>query len=255
MKNKVSKSLISLSCGLIIALMSVVVYAQESTPIKVEFPKGKWTFSAIPATSKQGGVQVYSVLAESNKGLAVTGVGLKNSTPRVVNAVALNWKLVLLNGETSTSLSTNRSEVLGVKINPNEWIVIDYNVVKFTDVSRSLLIDGELTGDYRIEVSVDQVFFDATTELSSNAEIKSVIPVNFNLDDATKQRCKNELNAAGGGSLFIKASFQTVADACQNQICIWTEETREGCWGCTAKTGFGCQANPNCQSCLNSTCS
>ncbi|GEM_PF-1760674 len=126
-------------------------------------PDGKWGFSAHPYLGEgyeSRPVVVTSVKTEKNN-LSVTAVKVRNISSKSVTAVRLAWilftegkrDLLLLEGETpiiaiNKGLATDKAEVL------------QFPVVSFAEISKSLPKEKQLEGDYRLEVFVKEILFE-----------------------------------------------------------------------------------------------
>lgn len=143
-----------------ILFATILASGQHEGSAGAQLPIGDWTFTALPSTAGSSGVSVYSVTTEAYKGLAITKVGLHNSSEETVNSVKLGWQLYKKEESKSENLSLDngQSPVLGVSIAPGERRVVDFPLVKFSDIHQSIVQRGEkVAGEFRIVVSVSEV--------------------------------------------------------------------------------------------------
>jgi len=121
-------------------------------------PTGKWTLTTVPAEQAQRDVDVFSVTTEADKGLSITKVGVRNRSHKTVSGLKLGWRVVTLDDKLKV-LASDDTPLLDVAIPPGESRAIEYAVANFAEVSRSFLRQGELFGDFQIEISVVQVIY------------------------------------------------------------------------------------------------
>ena len=169
-----SKSIIVAIATLLTALPFAL--RSHSQTVRVELPKGKWTFSAGPyskAEHRSMPVDVVKVRTNAAQGLTVESVSLLNRSDKDVRAVKLHWYLteksqpqILLKGDT---------EFLALKLLSGKELEINYPVVSFDKIYRPLLRDGVLRGDYRIDAGGCGCIAKGNKSL---AEKKVVVPRN-----------------------------------------------------------------------------
>lgn len=242
-------------------LISPDSYAQNKVKVRVELPEGKWTFSARPIEQSQSNVEVYSVTSEADKGLAITKIGVWNRSDKPVGSLKIGWRLLTL-GEQPGVLANDETPFLVVAIAPGEWRVIEYPLGTFVNMSRSMLREGKLSGDFRLEVSVTQVVFSDTDSYAGFLLRKELITLSNKLDLITPRNC--ELYRAkpavqNDEVFFLNASLRQYsinsAPFCQNQDCSWNGQSgKDGCYMCQGANFFGCQVT-SCTSCTSTRCS
>ena len=122
-------------------------------------PPGKWTFAAGPyfgSDYESIPVDVFRVTTNAAKGLTVTSVGLHNKDTRDVTGVRMRWYLkdkdqngrILLEGETP---------LIDVSVSAGKGKMLDYPVVSFAGIYKSLVSKWSLSGNFRIEIAVCEV--------------------------------------------------------------------------------------------------
>lgn len=132
---------------------------QGSSSTKRDLPLGDWSVACRPALEPGFVVDAYYVTTDGSKGNTVTKVGLWNRSEKAVTAVKLGWRLfredapytTLLNGETP---------LLGVTLSANERREVEFPVVSFAKASKGLLKNGEVNGNFIIEVTVTNYLFE-----------------------------------------------------------------------------------------------
>ena len=258
-----------LSCILRLCIVTTILltsYASSSfgqERVVAELPIGDWTFTAVPSDKQSSDVVVYSVTTEAYKGLAVTKIGLHNRSNKVATSVKLLWQLLRVDDKETdqfVKISSDESPVLGVSISPGERRIIDFPVVKFTDILKSYSKEDQPTGSFRLELSVvDASFGSSAKDLGDQNEPTDITKVSSQVDTSYLLRCQNSnsyTSALTLESIFVKASFNLIDSAseqCQHQICQWNGQTKEGCFMCQGLPNFGCQVS-SCQSCTNTHC-
>lgn len=205
--------------------------ATNGQDARTKLPPGKWTLTVSPSSGANRAavaVDVYSVVTERDKGLAVSKVTLWNKDSRDVVAVKLHWSLseagaperILLEGDTAT---------IGTWIPAGKARAIGYPVVSFAKVYKSLLKDGTLAGNYQIEVAVSEVEYAA------------------------------EASSAPGRVRVVKAAYRRGAAAvmpgCANQGCLYDATPEADTFKCSVeKRGFFCSVSNQGRSCTETRC-
>jgi hypothetical protein len=175
-------------------------------------PAGNWTLS-VGVSTRPGNesipVDVYSVLTEADKGLTATKVGLLNRDSKDVTAVKLHWSLSELRNPDVTLLEGS-TPLMGIYILAGEHQELNFPVVSFAKLYKSLLKNGVLSGNYRIDIAVSEVKY------SDETSWKTTDP----------SRKANFLASHKAASLA----------ACQNQGCIYNAEPGTESYQCGAKS-------------------
>ncbi len=139
--------------------------AQEQTSSTGQ-PKaipGKWTLSAGPYRGpgyKDFPVVVYSV-TQTIKGLTVAGVNLQNKSSKPVVAARLVWR-ILKEDDPETVLLQGQTPLLALpdSLQVDARLPISFPVVSFEKIYQSLLKQGTLEGNFRIDVAVNDIVYD-----------------------------------------------------------------------------------------------
>jgi hypothetical protein len=148
---------------LILAISSISILAQSSKAsqdVEVKLPPGKWTLQH-PVISRLGfadaPLQITSVTAK--KGGIISTVRLKNNSGKVVSAVKFAWYL-FREQDPKNILQEGESPVLGISgFSDRAKKVIDYPIVSFGNIYKPLMEDGKLSGDFVLEVVVNEIIY------------------------------------------------------------------------------------------------
>lgn len=162
--------------SLVALLFTTVPLAGNSTWAQPDYrlPPGDWTLAAGPYWGpgyQTIPVDVYSVLTDASKGLAVKQVGLQNRTDRTVSSLRFLWEItqdkvpsqVLLQG--STPIIT-----LEKAIPPKKDYDLHFPIVTFATIVHQLTRTGSLQGHYRILVLISEVHFGDGTSWKKGEE-------------------------------------------------------------------------------------
>jgi len=149
-------------------------------------PFGAWSLICGPSLERQPIVDAYSVTSE--RGDKITKVDLRNRSDKAVIAVKLGWRLFYYDSPKNTLMS-GESPFLGVSLNVKERRVVEFPLVSFAKVSKSLLKNGRVDGDFKIEVVVTNVLFGDNEEQTSQSSWRKSLLVSF-LPSATRSGAK-----------------------------------------------------------------
>ena len=123
---------------------------------------------------------------------------------------------------------------------PNERRVMEFPVVTASRVLATMLKDGSLRGEFRIEVAiVDAVYGDDTSGIDSREHAILIRAANW----------RNSASSPIEISSYADPS-RMEGGSCQDQTCKWAQA---GCYQCEGGAGFGCQVN-GCNSCTETRC-
>lgn len=109
-------------------------------------PPGAWSLVCAPSLERQTIVDAYAVTSE--RGDTITKVALRNRSDRAVIAVKLGWRL-FYNNSPKNILMSGESPFLGVPLNLKERRMIEFPLVSFAKISKSLLKNGRIDGDFK----------------------------------------------------------------------------------------------------------
>ena len=199
---------------------------QAGQGARPQLPKGAWTLQAGPQAGTKYvtlPVDVFKVKTNAAQGLTVGSVSLFNRSLQDVKEVKLHW--YLKEKSQKTILAEGDTDFFNVTLPSNSRVAIDYPIVSFDKLSKSLTNDGVLTGNYRIEVVVADLNF---TD-GSKWNFKTSAPVKLN----------HALNL-------------TFDPGCQNQGCTWNGVTSS--YICTGSEGSFCSVGSQGQSCTEERC-
>jgi len=205
--------------------------AKSQRKAQTNLPTGEWSFSAGPYQGygyKTQDVVVTSVTTDSQKGLTITKVGLKNRSGKPVSSLKLHWALfreqdkdsVLAEGDTSLIPLSDDIPADGKRI-------LEYPVVSFWKISRPLQTDGALYGSFRLELRVTEIQYD---------EMSAVRRVHDFAKSFADGRVYGKISAAP------KAAYM---EACAKQKCKFIT----GAGG----DGYTCESSSNNEYCTNNT--
>jgi hypothetical protein len=225
-------------------------YSTSDTPMNL--PPGPWSLICSPARETGEIADLYSVT--STKSDTITKVGIKNRSNKTVIAVKLGWRLVYnhnpseniyYNQPSKNILMSGESPFLGVPLKVKEALEVEFPLVSFAKISKSLVNNGTLDGDFRIVVIVTDVLFSDDEGNTSNSSWRSSSITN------------SFLSAIGYGpnyAIVKVASYPDVGplplEECQNQEC----KLSSGCYKCEALDLNSCSTS-SCDSCTERKCS
>ena len=191
-----------------------------------QLPKGSWTFAAGPQVGiayKSLPVDVFRIRTNAAKGLTIESVSLSNRSKQDVKEVKLHW--YLKEKSQTQILAQGHTAFFDVALPVGGRVTIDYPIVSFDKISKSLIKDGILSGDYRIEVVVAAIqFADGSRWTPSNP-----------------------------GSIKLAHAFALPPDpGCQNQNCAWNGATSS--YICIESEGSYCSVTGQGSSCTAERC-
>lgn len=132
---------------------------------KTDLPPGDWSFSAHPYFGlgyDSRPVVVTSVTSDASKGLSITKVKIRNMSVLSVSAVKLGWILFdNKDREGANVLQQEQTPLITPSggLAPNQSLDLDYPVVSFAKICKSMLNRGRLYGAFRIEVLVTEITY------------------------------------------------------------------------------------------------
>ena len=151
--------LLLLICGL--TIFATGAGSQSKATAQGELPPGKWTYSASPYTGADYSVNPVVVTSiGTDTALRTNLVQVKNRSDKPVAAIRLRWTLttaqkpdvILRKGETERITSAEGFPA-------GKSLVLKHVVVSFSELSKPLLKQGKLDGDYLLTVAVGEIFF------------------------------------------------------------------------------------------------
>lgn len=201
---------------------ALLVFAQDA---RAPLPPGRWTFSAGPyygPGNESIPVDVFSVTTDASRGLTISKVSLLNRSAKEVAAIKLHWYLT--GGAQGGVLQEGDTPFVDVFIPAGGRQSLEYPVVSFARVHKSLLRAGKLTGDYRIEVAVSEVEY--------------------------ADQSKWKYDRTTSSSTHHSAALPQMG--CQGQGCTFIVNI--GSYVCMAHEGTFCSVTNKGQSCTESRC-
>lgn len=220
----------------LLAIVGSVGVSQQQSTITA-LPPGNWTLTCGPSRTRGEVVDLYSVATDASKGLTITEVSLENRSNQDVAAVRIGWKLYDRSQRQTILLSGETADFLGVALGPGEKRIITFPVVSFAKIYRPLLRGGKLEGQYKIELWVTEVKFDAPNPAQSTAPMSFFATWNAN---STVRVLKTTSRPAPAKT-----------EGCPNQECGWSSQ--DHCEKCYGETGSTC-AWTDCTHCASGRC-
>lgn len=218
------RRIIFVAIGVILLATSMASTKEQDSSSAL--PKGNWGLT-VGVARQATPVDVASVTTEVQKGFAVASVKLKNHTNLNVAAVKLHWSISETKDPSRILLDGN-TRLIEVSIAPGETAILNYPVVSFAKAHKPLLINGELNGDFRIEIRTSKV--------------KYADPSGKRLTDS------QALNL-----LIAKSVLPPEDDApCADKGCFY--DSSEHKYKCIDSVGAKCSPSSNGQSCTESRC-
>ena len=158
--------------GLVLTLILSVAFSASLSSAQqanqsLQLPGGKWTLSHHPYSRpgyEKMPLLVTGVKGDATQGLAISVAAMASRTSKPIMGYKLNWFL-FNEKEPNRVLQTAATPLIyPAQFSANESRQVDIPVVSFIKIYKPLLKDGQLSGDYRIEVAVSEVqFADGTT--------------------------------------------------------------------------------------------
>jgi hypothetical protein len=179
-----------------------------------KLPTGNWTFSAGPqvgAGYRSLPVDVFSVKTHAARGLAVESVSLFNRSQQDDKEIKLHW--YLKEKSQKQILAEGDTEFLEVALPAGGRLAVDYPIVSFDKLSKPLMHDGVISGNYRLEVVVNAIsFVDGSKWTPSDS----------------------------GAIKLAHAASPRVDGGCANTSCSWSGQSES--YFCGSNDGSGCRA-------------
>lgn len=206
-------------------------------------PGGKWGVSFLPFTGKyfSDPVMVSSVSStiKDVRGPSVDGIKMLNFSNKTVNSVTVAWTLknekdlnkVLLQGDTPVIELSDKPMQSGA------YASIPFRDVSFVEIIKPLLVNGEINGNFDIELYISDIGFADGSTWSSKAK------------EDTKGTVQPVSYKAPVAPLVITPFVSP--DPCTRSKCLKSG----GTYNCTNYTGFtDCNNCFSGNSCCNTTC-
>lgn len=217
--------------------------AQQVSRSEKADPPGNWVLGCGPTATPGPVVDLYMVGTDSSNGVKVTDVWLKNRSHQDVAAVKIGWKLYERSNPSTTLISGETPQFLGVALASGEKRVITFPVVSFARIHGPLLRDGKVEGNFRIELWVSDVQFDngfLQSRKSSSSIMRKAGWSTGRPTDVLKVTSK-----------LAPPDDDDDGAACQNQECGWAN--RQNCYTCFTNTGSTCSWS-SCNYCKSGRC-
>lgn len=212
--------------GVLVAIAGVGLISRGQGGARPRLPKGSWTFSAGPQKGiahKYVPVDVFKVNSKANQGLTIGNVSLFNRSEQDVKEVKLHW--YLKEKSQKNNLAEGDTDFFDVTLPAGARLAIDYPIVSFENLSKTLTSDGVLNGDYRLEVVVAALSF----------------------NDGSKWTVSNP------GAIKLAHAVSLAPDpGCQNQSCVWNGISNS--YVCAASEGSYCSVGSQGTECTESRC-
>lgn len=128
--------------------------------------RGRWAVLSVPDPAQDGVspvvVQKVSSFIGAGKwqgNLKLVGGKLRNDSTKSVKAVQLEWAITPQE-DADDVLLRGVMPPFAAQLSPNEVRSMEFPVVNFKNVSRSLAVDGALHGDFLMRLSVSAILFE-----------------------------------------------------------------------------------------------
>ena len=152
--------------ALMLVMLTVACLAAASKNLQdtdIKLPPGKWTLQH-PALSRLGlkdaPLQITSVTGDVKRGGTITAVRLKNNSGKAAAGVRFTWYL-FRDQAPKEILRKGESPALGlVGLPAGGSKNVAYPIVSFGNIYEPLLKDGELNGDFVLEVAVSEITYE-----------------------------------------------------------------------------------------------
>ena|SRR6266576_4405300 len=152
--------------ALVLVMLFIACLAASSKSLQdtdIKLPPGKWTLThhAISRLGlKDAPLRITSVTGSIEKGGTISAVRLKNNSGRTVDGVKFAWYL-FRDQAPQEILRKGESPILGVAgLSAGGSKLVTYPIVSFGNIYEPLLKNGELTGDFVLEVAVSEITYE-----------------------------------------------------------------------------------------------
>jgi hypothetical protein len=195
------------------------VFAEEGK----EGPAGRWWAAILPDKNQKEtfNIPVYVVGTRSYTAsgrftnIILAAVMVKNRSSALVKKIALKWTLAETKDLTN-SLLEGRTEAFNAEVGSEEIKVVKTPRINFAKITRPLLKNGTLDGNYYLSVGVSSVEFDDGT---SWKEADTINPISVSGNSSRKaflsRVAEGDSKRNHSSSLFTKL-MQT---SCDNTLC------------------------------------
>jgi hypothetical protein len=187
-------------------------------------PRGKWQIAAHGDSSQRdvadAPVQVEHVQSLLGGGkwanLIVRKVGIKNTTRKSVRSVKLKWIIsteeapVVLDGyTTSFAVEVPTQGARDIELPP---------VINFLALSKPLVKDGKLDGDFLLSLRVSEVTFDDGSTWEDEGAFK-LVKASYHPPASAQTSCMNSICGTGSHGEFVCGIYYSYGDRCYKHDC------------------------------------
>jgi hypothetical protein len=198
--------------------------ADFSKHLTEEAPRGKWQIAAHGDSSQRvvadAPVQVEHVQSLLGGGkwanLIVRKVGIKNTARKSVRSVKLKWIIsteevpVVLDGYTSSfDVEIPTQGARDIELPP---------VINFLALSKPLVKDGKLDGDFLLSLRVSEVTFDDGSTWEDEGAFK-LVKASYRPPASAQTSCMNSICGTGSHGEFVCGVYYSYGDRCYKHDC------------------------------------
>jgi hypothetical protein len=185
-------------------------------------------------------IDLVSTTVDAKKGLTAEKFLIRNNSSKNVSSVKLKW--FLKTKEEDNVLLQGESPVIGADIPAGNEFRLEYPVVTFAKIYKSLLKNGELSGNYVIQITVSSATYEDGSVWQLTQLLKDGVPTWLNVPQP---------NCIANTSVGTVKNHVTVPVQCQDQQCYFCPNC--GCYQCIEAAGSCCRVN-SCTSCTSARC-
>ena len=209
-----------------------------------------YTVAFLPSRERAKLVDVYAVQSEIGKEPTVKKVAVANLSNKNVMAVKFGWRIH--NSGAAVTLLEGQSRLLYVPLSTGKRLFVKYPLVGLSQISEPLEKRGLLTGDLRVEVSVDEILFDDGSQWSAGAQrISNQSSPAADLVKRVAFRSTARYIAQDETAPSTEEDTPIAVPLCNNSLCAFIPRLNK--WICTPVTGYNCKVNAD-NTCTDSVC-
>lgn len=221
----------------VLAVLTLIATAALAVPANLsgdrdsqrQVTPGRWTLSAGPYFGpghESLPVDVYSVTTNADRGHTVTQVKLNNRTAKDAVAVNLHW--YLRDGDSGRLLLEGDTPLIELALPAGQRRTLEYPVISFGRIARSLLKERDFSGNFRIEVVAGQVVYADGSSAAGVRRDLSFIPAAFGPKPSLYSGCSKQRCEWSNDHESYRCLDSTNSESCMNQGSSCTNERCAG---------------------------